>query len=236
MSNSYFQFKQFRVNQEKSAMKVCTDSCIFGAFARYENPTRILDIGTGSGLLSLMLAQKYPCAIDAVEIDNNSARQALENFQNSPWKGQIALHHDSIQRFKEKNVYKYDLIVSNPPFFSNHLKSPDSKRNMALHNDELSFQELAEIASGLLSENGLLYILLPAYESELLNEEALKNSLYPTNKLWIYNTETKPVFRVITAYSATNAPCLEDTLIIKDSSGNYSEDFKELLNDYYLHL
>lgn len=236
MSNSYFQFKKFKVNQEKSAMKVCTDSCILGAYVAYENPLRILDIGAGSGLLSLMLAQRYSCPIDSVEIDNSSAQQALENFENSTWKERLNLYNESIQSFKEKNLHKYDLIVSNPPFFNNHLKSPDSKRNTALHNDDLSFQELAEIASEFLSERGLIFILLPGYESELFENEALKNNLFPIKKLRIYNAEGKAVFRVITAYSLSKTPYIEKALIIKDTGGNYSKAFKALLQDYYLHL
>jgi tRNA1Val (adenine37-N6)-methyltransferase len=236
MSNTYFQFKQFIVHQDKSAMKVCTDSCILGAYANYYRPNKILDIGTGTGLLSLMLGQKYPCKIDAVEIDDSAAEQAKHNFWNSGWRERIKLHKESIQLFEQKTSDRYDLIVCNPPFFEDHLKSPSQSRNLALHNDNLSYKDLVHSAKNLLSENGLFYVLLPEYQSSLFELFALKKYLFPIKKLTIFNRSDASVFRVITVFSHFKQEFINEKLVIKDEDGGYTLGFKKLLKDYYLHL
>ena len=144
--NTWFQFKQFTIHQEKTAMKVCTDACLFGAWVANKielneiNADNILDIGCGTGLLSLMLAQKTKAQIDAVEIDKNAFEQAKENINLTEWKEQINIHHGSIIDFKSNK--KYDLIICNPPFYENQLKSVDSARNKAMHATTLSYKDL----------------------------------------------------------------------------------------------
>jgi tRNA1Val (adenine37-N6)-methyltransferase len=236
MSNTYFQFKQFTVHQDKSAMKVCTDSCILGAYANYSHPNKILDIGTGTGLLSLMLGQKYTCKIDAVEIDDLAAEQAEDNFKNSEWFERINLHKESIQLFQQKASEKYDLIVCNPPFFQDHLKSPSASRNTALHSDHLTYKDLIHSAEKLLSSDGLFYVLLPEYQSSLFELLALKRYLFPIKKLTIFNRQDSSVFRIITVFSHQKKEFLNERLIIKDEDGGYTSGFKRLLKDYYLHL
>jgi tRNA1Val (adenine37-N6)-methyltransferase len=236
MANTYFQFKQFTVHQDKCGMKVCTDSCILGAYTTFENPSKILDIGTGTGLLSLMLAQKYNCKVDAVEIDKTAHEQAKENFLSSPWSGRLNVYNERIQDFEQKSFVKYDLIVCNPPFFEDHLKSPLKSKTIALHNDELSFKDLVKSVKELLSDKGLFYILLPEYQSSLFELLALKNFLFPVKKLTIRNSEKGPVFRVITAFAPNKYEFDFEEIIIKESNGDYSSDFKNLLRDYYLYL
>ncbi|MEM8894752.1 MAG: methyltransferase [Bacteroidota bacterium] len=139
MPNTYFDFKQFRVDQGQSGMKVTTEGCILGAWARFNQPKRILDIGTGTGLLSLMLAQRYPTGIiDAVELDEKAAQQAKQNFRKSPWSSKLTAHHCCIKDFEAVNGRCYDLIICNPPFFKNDLKSTNSQKAKAIHNDNLS--------------------------------------------------------------------------------------------------
>ena len=235
MSNDYFQFKKFRIEQSKSAMKVCTDACILGAFTNPGKAKRILDIGTGTGLLSLMLAQKSPAMIDAVEIEQNAFEQARENIFESSWKAQITVHHTSIQAFFKDHA-SYDLIISNPPFFKNQLKSPTLSKNIALHNEALSFEELMQAVARLLKQDGKFYVLLPAYESELLIKEGLPYQLHLNKKLNIKDRKKSALLRIISIFSFTESPIEELELIIKNEQGEYTEDFVKLLKEYYLHL
>jgi tRNA1Val (adenine37-N6)-methyltransferase len=236
MANSYFQFKQFTVHQDKCGMKVCTDSCILGAYTTFNNPSKILDIGTGTGLLSLMLAQKYNCKVDAVEIDAKAYEQAKQNFAESPWDDRLNAHNESIQDFEQKCFIKYDLVVCNPPFFEDHLKSPSKSKSVALHNDTLSYKDLVKTVKELLSERGLFYILLPEYQSSLFELLALKNFLFPVKKLTVLNTINGAVFRVITAFAQNKRDFDSEEIIIKAPNGDYTPDFKKLLKDYYLYL
>jgi tRNA1Val (adenine37-N6)-methyltransferase len=236
MSNTYFQFKQFRIEQDKCAMKVCTDSCILGAYTDVNNVKQILDMGTGTGLLSLMLAQRSQALIDTVEIDKEAFEQAKNNILNSPWKDRINIYYQSIQKFSENIPMKYDLIISNPPFFSNHLKSPKQNKNIALHNEALSFKELAGAVSKLLLPSGLFFVLLPAYEFHIFREEASVYNLQVTKILNIKDKPGSPLLRVIAVFSFSESSIKEQELIIKNEEGNYSNDFKELLKDYYLYF
>lgn len=236
MSNTYFQFKKFRIEQDLCAMKVCTDSCILGAYANPEGAKKILDIGTGTGLLALMLAQKSSAIIDAVEIEENAFNQARENFSHSPWKDRLNIFHDTIQDFASKRFDKYDFIISNPPFFSNQLKSSQEKRNIALHSSSLTFKELIGAVLQLLSRNGKFTVLLPLYEFEILKQEVESFNLYTNKILKIKDKERLPVLRVVAEFSYQNSPLKESQLVIKNAEGNYSEEFQVLLKDYYLQL
>src|SRR5215831_18097201 len=140
MSNAFFQFKQFRVDQDRSAMKVTTDACILGASIPVPVYGKILDVGAGTGLLSLMMAQRTQCDIDGVEVDEESYRQAHENFQNSPWSDRLKIVHDDFKKFNPD--YKYDLVITNPPFYENSYRSANPALNAAKHNDRLPFKDL----------------------------------------------------------------------------------------------
>ena len=187
MANSYFRFKQFKVDQSDTAMKVCTEACVLGAVAEAPSPHRILDIGAGTGLLSLMLAQKYSCPVDAVEIEEHAYRQATSNFGNSPWKERLTLFHSSIQEYMTTTSFLYDLIVCNPPFFTSHLTSENSAKNLALHNAALSQEALSQSIGGLLSQRGVCYLLLPPSESDNFDKVIVGKGLFLQGRTILYD-------------------------------------------------
>jgi tRNA1Val (adenine37-N6)-methyltransferase len=230
-----FRFKKFTIHQDKTAMKVCTDACIMGGYVPTQKATHVLDIGTGTGLLALMIAQRClpTTQIDAVELDIDAFHQATQNVRSSIFTTQIDVYNAAIQRFN--NDALYDLVVSNPPFFQNHLKSSQKNRNQALHTDTLSFDDLLEAVSRLLSLNGTLAILLPAYEMSVFEEKAKAFNLFVKQRLIVRNTFGKPIFRVISIFERTICnQILEEELIIRDSTNEYTPAFIELLKDYYL--
>ncbi len=234
MPKNSFTFKQFTINQDRCAMKVCTDACILGASTEVENVNRILDIGTGTGLLSLMLAQRTNAQIDAVEIDEDAYQQAFMNVKVSEFAEKIEVHHQRIQDFE--STENYDLIISNPPFYQQSLKSSDAKANKALHAVELSFDDLIDSVLRLLSIDGKFVVLLPPFEIEKLIRIAQKKGLYLSKKMSIRHDESKPVFRVIATFLTKKIYDLEEkSLTIHNEDGKtYSNEFRDLLKDYYL--
>lgn len=242
MANSFFQFKQFTIQQEHCAMKVTTDACLFGAWCGFivnRQPStvhRLLDIGTGTGLLSLMIAQKNnDTKIDAVEIDEHAVTQAASNFQASPWKERLQVHQTSIQQFNQKNQ-PYDFIISNPPFFHNDLKSDHAKRNLALHSEALSLEELLQSIKINLTDDGKFAVLLPYHRSVYFEELAGAEKFYIEEKIVVKQTPHHPFFRTMLLFSKQPATATQKEIIIKDESNDYSTAFKELLKDYYLYL
>ncbi len=234
MSKNSFTFKQFVIHQDKTAMKVCTDACIFGAFIDVSCHRSILDIGTGTGLLALMLAQRCSIEIDAVEIDEAAAQQAFLNVQNSPFKAQIQVFHQAIQTFEPAK--KYELIISNPPFYQNSLKSSDTQTNKALHDESLNFEELIEAVIRLLGHHGEFYVLLPPVELEKLIQIAEKKELYLSKKVLIKHSDSKPIMRVIAIFSGEKIKeTSEDFFIIHEKDNKtYTAEFRKLLKDFYL--
>lgn len=230
-----FRFKQFTVHQENSAMKVCTDSCLFGALIRPDKPANALDIGAGTGLLSLMVAQRYPALIiDAVEIEPGAATDARYNIENSAFSHRIQLHECSIQHFAETATSVYDLIFSNPPFYENRLKSPHPHKNVAHHAAELSFRELAAVSARLLSPAGTLWILLPPFEMARFVIEAEAGSLNVNKRYILRHTAGKPAFREVASFSRQPAENPVPGEIIIYENDKYSSIFAALLGDYYL--
>lgn len=231
---SYFQFKQFRIDQDKTAMKVCTDSCILGAWMSNLQAKHILDIGTGTGLLALMIAQKQQNSeIDAVEIEENAFEQAKYNIQNSPFKN-VKIFHESVQNYAKTSKKYYDLIVSNPPFFENHLKSTSKNINTALHSEKLSLLELAESVNQLLDKKGRFAVLLPPYQSKVLENILIDFDFYISKQLLVYNKPQKPLFRVINIFQKENVDLKQESLFIRNLDNQYSEEFESLLREYYL--
>jgi tRNA1Val (adenine37-N6)-methyltransferase len=239
MSNTYFQFKQFTIHQEHCAMKVCTDACLFGAWiaekardqkAKVKN---VLDIGTGTGLLSLMLAQQTDARIDAVEIDEQAAAQAADNMETSPWKERLQVINGDVRQLHLGR--KYDLIISNPPFFENNLKSPDGKRNLALHSESLSLEDLMQVVQKELAEEGSFTILLPYERKDNCIASAAAVGLYPEEIIAVKQSELHGYFRVMLWFNREKQTPI--TTIIDIREGNdYSAAFVRLLKDYYLHL
>lgn len=232
--NAYFRFKQFTVQQDQCAMKVCTDACILGAYAEVEKAASVLDIGTGTGLLALMAAQRSQAIIDAVEIAPDPYRQATQNAIQSPFASRIRIFHQAIQVFNPEPNRLYDVILSNPPFFRNHLRSTDASRNVALHTESLPLEELLQAVDRLLSPPGKFFVLLPSYEASVLEESARGFGLFSARKLFIRHSDRHPVFRVIHAFARTPEPALEEELCIYQSGNQYTVAFQSLLKAYYL--
>ncbi|MCS6796560.1 MAG: methyltransferase [Raineya sp.] len=236
--NTFFQFKQFRIEQAQNAMKVSTEACILGAFTFAENPQKALDIGTGTGLLALMLAQRFPqCHIDAVEIEKNAFKEACQNIQNSPFSKQIKVFHTSIQYFAQTcSTQKYDLIICNPPFYENHLLSPNEQLNQALHQKSLYLHELAEILAQLLQKQGKAWVLLPPFSMNNFVLLAEKQQLFPQNCLQIFHSPKHPLLRKIVAFGFERKEYEIQNLFIYDEQNTYTPTFRNLLKDFYLHF
>ncbi|MBX2905631.1 MAG: methyltransferase [Taibaiella sp.] len=219
-------------------MKVTTDACIQGAWTTIEAKTvSILDIGAGTGLLSLMLAQRHPNAqIDAVEYDHEAARQAGENFEASPWKDRLHVVNTDIKDFHPQ--HQYDLIICNPPFFVNSLLSGSKSKDRARHDISLTQNELAEAVARLLSPEGRFSVLLPYVEYRLWQQHATTAGLIETGCLYVKHTPITEVKRVVGIFQKGKSDLVStpETLVIKDSDGNYSPQFCELLSGFYLAL
>ena len=237
MPNTHFQFKQFRIDQGQCAMKVTTEGCLLGALVTVKgDEERVLDIGAGTGLLSLMIAQRSEVKVDAVEVDEAAARQAAENFSKSPWKDRLFCHLGRVQAFAQSTVERYDLVVSNPPFFKGHLKSGQAK-DRAIHNDELSFGELAQAVSKLLTRQGRFWVLYPAFEFGEFTSTAEEFGLELQRVFEIYDRPGKAIFRKVGVFVKSAVGQVEEEVIfIKKEDGEYCEQFRELLKGYYLHL
>lgn len=219
-------------------MKVTTDACLFGAWVAQEikaketEPLRILDIGTGTGVLSLMLAQTtHSSNIVSVEINKSAYLEANENFQRSPWNDRLTLHHTSIQAFKSS--HKYDLIVCNPPFFEESQLGNQEDKNQALHNASLSQKELLENVLELLHENGQFYLLYPEREMATFTK-LVRDQLYCSRRTIARNKEGDPVFRVMAAFQSEPSPTQKSEIIIRRMDGKYTNEFWEMLSPYYL--
>ena len=235
MTNSYFEFKKFKINQDKPAFRVTTDACILGAYINPFDADLICDIGTGTGILALMLAQKFPeSKIDAVEIDKISAIQAQENVNINPWSERIKIFNASIQDFSAHKKSKYSLIVCNPPFYQDHLKSKFKRNNLTKHNFRLSIKELANSINMLLNEEGIFYTIMPPFSLVKLQAELERFNIKIFDKLDIYSRLNKPLYRNIGGFSRKPDIMNENTLIISKDNDEYSDDYKNLLKDYYL--
>lgn len=219
-------------------MKVCTDSCLFGAWIADKiqknkiTPTSMLDVGAGTGLLSLMIAQKKNIHIDALEIDKNSFNQTKENFNASPWQQHLSAVHTDVKKWN--NYSKYDLIISNPPFYENDLKANLPNKNIARHDDGLTLAELIQSIKNNLSHNGKFAVLLPFHRVQFFKEQAVKDHFFLEKELLIKQTPKHSWFRGILLFGTKAVTSKSSELIIKDGEGNYTKEFDSLLKDYYL--
>jgi len=231
-----FHFKKFSIDDSKAAMKIGTDAVLLGAWVPCSSETRILDIGTGSGILALMMAQRNTNSlIDAVEIDSEASIQAELNVHLSPWPGQVHIFNTTIQDFSFANKYNYSLIICNPPFFTDSLKAPDKARNTARHNDTLPVNDLLQCTSNLLTENGKAAFIIPADAYENWKFEAAKQNLYPTHTTWVKSSESHAPHRVMLAFSRSKAvEIIDNEISIYSSKNIYSPEYMELTRDFYL--
>ena len=241
MSTPNFRFKQFTVWHDRCAMKVGTDGVLLGAWAPANSFTpnplpRILDIGTGSGLIALMLAQRFPeASIDAIDIDEAAVEQARENFAVSPWPDRLHAYQAKVQEWQGS----YNLIVSNPPYFQNSLKNPDKGRQTARHTDTLSYAELLRHSARLLTEKGLLALVLPAEAEQEVRGLAAAELLSLTRVTRVYSKESKPARRVLLGFEKsisrdTDISITEDSLVLENEIGGRSAAYQELTKDFYL--
>jgi tRNA1Val (adenine37-N6)-methyltransferase len=233
-----FHFKKFSVNQDQCAMKIGTDAVLLGAWTPLiTNPNTILDIGAGTGILALMLAQRSTAAqIDAIEIEENAFEQCVENFEASPWADRLFCFHAGLDEFVDEPEEEYDLIICNPPFYTDTYKTDDSSRDLARFEDAMPFDELIEAASLLLSENGMFSVIIPYKEEEYFISLCSKLNLFPFKITRVKGTPTSEIKRSLLAFTCIEQTPYVDELIIETSRHQYTPEYIELTKDFYLKM
>ena len=233
-----FQFKKFTVNQDRCAMKIGTDGVLLGAWCPIENnPFSVLDIGAGTGILSLMLAQRSNAEqIDAFEIDENAFEQCVENFESSPWSNRLFCFHAGLDEFIDEPEDEYDIIISNPPFYTEDYKTDNEQRDLARFADALPFEDLVEAANLLLSENGIFAVIIPHKEEETFIALAKEWDLFPFKITRVKGTPTTEIKRSLLAFSRIRKKTEIDELIIETARHQYTEEYIFLTKDFYLKM
>jgi tRNA1Val (adenine37-N6)-methyltransferase len=236
---STFNFKQFTVQQDKCAMKIGTDGVLLGAWCPIDNnPFSVLDIGAGTGILSLMLAQRSNAEqIDSLEIDEEAYEQCVENFENSPWSDRLFCFHAGLDEFVDEPEDEYDIIISNPPFYSENYKTDDSQRDLARFQDALPFEDLIEAADLLLSENGIFAVIIPYKEEERFIDLCAEVELFPVKVTRVKGSHTTPIVRSLLAFKRYELSVLTaDELVIEINRHEYTDDYINLTKDFYLKM
>ena len=233
-----FKFKQFSVNQDRCAMKIGTDGVLLGAWTPLiNNPYNILDIGAGTGILSLMLAQRSNAEqIDAIEIDEEAYEQCVENFETSPWGDKLFCFHAGLDEFVDEPEDEYDLIISNPPFYAEDFKTDDSQRDMARFQDAMPFEELIEAAALLLSDNGIFSVIIPFKEEAKFVSMCKELDLFPLQITRVKGTPTSDIKRSLLAFTRIEQTPLIDELTIEISRHQYTSEYIELTKEFYLKM
>jgi tRNA1Val (adenine37-N6)-methyltransferase len=234
-----FQFKQFSVEQDRTAMKIGTDGVLLGAWTPIDNnPFSVLDVGTGTGIIALMLAQRSAAEqIDALEIDEDAYEQATDNFENSPWNDRLFCFHAGLDEFVEEPEDEYDIIVSNPPFYSEDFKSNNEQRDLARFQDAMPFEQLIEAAALLLSEKGVFSVIIPFKDESTFLALAHKQELYPLKITRVKGTPTSETKRSLLAFSRNcNADSTVEELIIETERHCYTPEYITLTKDFYLKM
>lgn len=247
MATPYFQFKQFTIWHDKCAMKVGTDGVLLGAWAEVpelsscKEKRRVLDVGTGSGLIALMLVQRFPVLIDGIDIDESAVLQAKENVKNSPFAEKISIYkqdfacmRDDSTKYNMKYDQQYDLIVSNPPFYVEDTVSGNGTRDAARHTASLPFRNLIRNASIMLKDEGLFSVIIPTAVASDFISECVMAQLYLHRRLDIRTTETKEPKRTMLEFSKKITETFFNMLSLRNSSNELSEEYKELTKDFYL--
>ncbi|WP_369998336.1 tRNA1(Val) (adenine(37)-N6)-methyltransferase [Winogradskyella sp.] len=236
--NKPFKFKQFTIEQDRCAMKVGTDGVLLGAWTSVgHNPFNILDIGAGTGILSLMLAQRSNAEqIEAIEIDDDAFEQCAENFENSPWNDRLFCFHASLLEYMEAVDEKFDLIICNPPFYSEDYKSTDKARNLARFSDAMPMEHIVFAVINFLSENGKFAIVLPYKMEKEFIEEASLIGLFPNRILRVKGNPKSEIKRSLIEFSYTETNTEISELIIETDRHNYTDDYINLTKDFYLKM
>ena len=234
-----FHFKQFSINDDQSAMKVGTDAVLLGAWCPIDNnPKSILDIGTGTGIIALMLAQRTNAdQIDALDIDENAYEQATDNFENSIFANRLYCYHAGLDEFVDDPEDEYDVIVSNPPFYSEDFKTNDASRDLARFQDAMPFEDLIEAADLLLSEDGIFAVIIPYKEEENFIDLAADFELYPIKVTRVRGSFTSPIVRSLIAFKRFEMPVLiADEIVIEINRHEYTNEYIELTKEFYLKM
>jgi tRNA1Val (adenine37-N6)-methyltransferase len=235
MANNYFSFKEFTINQDKTIFKVGTDGVLLGACADITEGKRILDVGTGTGLIALMVAQRTAAGIVAIEPEINSYNEACENVRNSEWQNRISVENVDFQRYSSEQTQKFDIIISNPPYFRDTLKNPDRDKSATRHSDSLTFSDILFGANHLLNPKGNLQIILPYAEGTLFIAEASQSGLYCNRIIKIKPVPAGNIIRLILKFERVKKPLLEKFLTIETGTRHrYTEEYKEITKDFYL--
>ena len=235
MSNSYFKFKKFTIEQSDCAMKVGTDGCLLGGWFNCGESERVLDIGCGTGLIAIMAAQRCNALITGIEIDCKAAMQARINADNSPWGERIEIINGDLLEY-DSNM-RFDCIVSNPPYFNNSLKCNNEQRTLARHNDSLTPEAFFTHTKEILSTNGSISLIIPDDVFELWEKEAIFKGFSTHRITFVRTTPRKKAKRILVEFGreACTSPKTEE-LILEDHPGEYSEKAKNLLRDFYLKI
>ena len=230
---SIFKFKKFEVDQSDCAMKINTDGVLLGAVAVHAAPLRVLDIGTGTGVIALMLAQRYENAlIDAVEIDKPAAIRAATNFSQSLFAERLMVNWTDIASFKSGS--QFELIVSNPPYFVNDLKNPEARKGVARHTHEDFFAALLKKVAQLLTKDGVFWVILPVKQAEQLVVNAVLSQLFPSKIIHVYSDIYKTEFRQIVCFSFNSEKAVHENFYIYEAEGVYTAAYVKLLKEYFL--
>lgn len=233
-----FTFKRFFVAHDRCAMKVGTDGILLGAWAPVAGVKRILDIGTGSGLLALMLAQRTDdnVPIDAVELDAGAAMQAQENVAHSPWSHRITVHTDNIQRWAPRQTVRFDLIISNPPYYEPGVECATPQREKARYTATLDHQTLLAIAADCITEDGFFCVVLPEQTGNAFTQQAANIGWHLRLRTDVAENEARLPHRVLLAFSPQAGGCFSDRLVIRGSDQHYSESYTALTQAFYLFM
>jgi len=235
MSNDYFRFKHFTIKQGGAAFKVTTDSVILGAWTDLSEAVTVLDIGTGTGLLALMTAQRSNSAITAIEPEKGSFEQAGQNISSSPWADRISLLNCSLQDYVATTSEKFDLIISNPPYFTGSLLNPDRGKAMARHTATLPAEALVEASLALLSDQGSLNLILPLEEGIRMTALAVKSGLHCNKKTFVKPMPHLAAKRILLSLGRTKSEYTESTLVVEtEKRHSYSKEYIELTKEFYL--
>ncbi len=233
-----FKFKQFTIHQDRCAMKIGTDGVLLAAWTSLKkNPETILDIGAGTGLIALMLAQRSGAeTIDALEIDEDAYEQCVDNFEASPWGDRLFCYHAGLDEFMDDIEDQYDLIVSNPPFYSEEVSSGNNARDIARQNQSLPFEELIEGVSRLLSPNGVFSTIIPYKEEEQFIDLAEKSGLYPQHITRVKGNPSSEIKRSLLLFTFNKKEVLKDELTIEVERHQYTPEYIALTKEFYLKM